>query len=278
DECEENENVFFELIQNPFEILEFSRNLKVINDILEKQPDSPISALCVDVIQTQFLINYDLQKLSLYFMDATQILFTDEVKALQLISSISLLKSFGNAFWSTRGQENFLINPVEIDEDEELDINLRNINQRMELPNPLIHSFLIYLLKALKLSQGFSLDDIKRFCQTNKNSMPWLNGLEWTEKEGGRIDFNPYWYLEHYNRAEHAADRICRGDETFSNELLKSITNAKANEKDLVDLRVSFSGMIITRMYHIRASRELNQVETILAQKIYASLEKAHLP
>ncbi|CAG8541918.1 7651_t:CDS:2, partial [Acaulospora colombiana] len=280
-EHQENEDVFFELIKNPLEVLKYSERLQLINDILEKDVDSPIACLCTDVLQIQFFGDFGIGKLSQYFLKATEVLITTDVKPLQLISAIALLKSFGTAFWeSARSLKNSLNNPISFlfeDADYMVEVDLEDINKRMDAPHPLIHSFLLYLLKILKTSQGFSMDDVKRFCNINRELLPWLGGIAWTVKDMGRMDFIPYWYIEQYNQAEHAANRIIsRGDETSMTNLLKTINNV--NEKDVVNLRISFSGMIMTKLYLVRASRDWNQAETILAQKTRNALEKTTLP
>ncbi|CAG8788909.1 17712_t:CDS:1, partial [Acaulospora morrowiae] len=160
-ECQEDEDIFFKLIKDPREVLINSERLRLINKILEDDVDSPIAALCTDVLQTQFFDDFGVGKLSQYFMRATEILLTTEVKCLQMISAISLLKSFGKVFWKCAGSlKNSLNNPIEfIFEDDEytVEIKLDDINRRMDVPHPLIHSFLLYLLKILRSSQEFSM-------------------------------------------------------------------------------------------------------------------------
>ncbi|CAG8715965.1 14572_t:CDS:2, partial [Cetraspora pellucida] len=170
----ENDEIFFNLIDNPLEILEESERLQVIEGILSnKHPDSEITALCCDVIQTQIFSSYDFQKLSKYFLKATEILVTTDAKILQRISSIALLKAFVSKLWNFTSIKRSLTDPIEFEFENEEEFSINDFNQRLELQKPLIHSLMYYLLKSLRLL-GFSIDDIKRFCGVQQQIMPWL--------------------------------------------------------------------------------------------------------
>ncbi|CAG8734289.1 13006_t:CDS:2, partial [Racocetra persica] len=187
-EQHEQDDLFIGLINDPHEALEGSERLQVIEEVLnEKHFDSAISALCCDVIQTQFFDAYGIKRLSKHFMKATEILITTDVKYLQRIF------------------------------------------------------------------------------------IPHLGEIPWNNNDN-RLGYNPYWCLEQCKQAEHAATRIIvRGDDTHLRELIKTILNPNADE--IINHRISFSGMIITRLYLIQASREWNQSETLLANHITKFLD-----
>ncbi|CAG8460377.1 17990_t:CDS:10, partial [Racocetra fulgida] len=281
-ELHEQDDLFIGLINDPHEALEGSERLQVIEEVLnEKHFDSAISALCCDVIQTQFFDAYGIKRLSKHFMKATEILITTDVKYLQRICAIAFLKTFVNKLWNSASMENSLTNPIEFDfdvdddDDEEpiyynQEFNINDLNQRLELTQPLIHSFVLYLLKSLRL-KGYSTDDIRRFCEIQQQVIPHLGEIPWDNNDN-RLGYNPYWCLEQCKQAEHAATRIIvRGDDTHLRELIKTLLNPNAD--GIINYRISFAGMIITRLYLIQASREWNQSETLLVNHITKFLD-----
>ncbi|CAG8557420.1 24661_t:CDS:2, partial [Racocetra persica] len=272
--------IFFSMINDPLKILEKSERLQVIEDILSKKhPDSEISALCCDVIQTQFFTSpnftlQDFQELSKYFPIATEVLVTADIKILQRISAIALLKAFANNLWNFSSIQKSLTDPIEFEfGDEEFSINY--LNQHLELQMPLIKSLMHYLLKSLRL-KGFSINDIKQFCEAQQQIMPWLSRLVWDDNDN-RLGYNPYWYIEQYKQAEFAVSKISScGDCKYLNTLLEDILDPTTENS--INLRISFAGIIIMRLYIIRATREWNQSETMLAQMIKICFDKSQLP
>ena len=99
---EENKKEPFEFITwlgNPEE-MSHSIRFEIINDCLEyKGCDSSIAALFCDIIQTEYLSQYDLIRLSPYFRHAIEALYSNKTKALQKITAIALLKEFVHKFW-----------------------------------------------------------------------------------------------------------------------------------------------------------------------------------
>ncbi|CAG8748297.1 11150_t:CDS:1, partial [Dentiscutata heterogama] len=280
-EYNEHNEIFFNLINDPHEVLEGSERLQVIEDTLNKKhSDSEISALCCDVIQTQFFSSQnfsiqDFQELSQYFMKATEVLVTADVKILQRISAIALLKVFITNLWNFASIQKSLTDPIEFEFGNEEDFSINDLNQRLEIQKPLIHSLMYYLLKSLKLKE-FSIDDIKRFCDVQQQIMPWLGGLVWDDNDN-RLGYDPYWYVEQYKRAEFAAVRMSsRGDCKHLDALLEDILDLTAENS--INLRISFAGIIIMRLYIIQATHEWNESETLLAQKIKTYFDTLQIP
>ncbi|RIB14050.1 hypothetical protein C2G38_2144250 [Gigaspora rosea] len=273
-EYNENNRIFFNLINNPLEILEKSKRLLVIDDILNKKhPDSQISALCCDVIQTQFFSLQDFQELSKYFQKAIEVLVTANVKKLQRISAIALLKVFINNLWNFTSIQKSLKDPIEFEFGNEEKFSINDLNQCLELQNPLIHSLKYYLLKSLRL-KGFSINDINRFCEVQQQIMPWLSELVWNDS---RLGYNPYWFVKQYERVENATKKMLGcGDSKDLDALLEDILDPTTENS--INLRVSFAGIIIMRLYIVRATREWNQSETLLAQKIKPYLNRPQFP
>ncbi|CAG8615607.1 17759_t:CDS:2, partial [Gigaspora rosea] len=97
---EGHQTVFFDLLRIPEIVLNLP-DLKVINDLLKgDELDSPIVALCCDIIQKTFFAQYELNELHDSFPDAVNSLCTNivEVEPLQYISAIALLKEYVRAF------------------------------------------------------------------------------------------------------------------------------------------------------------------------------------
>ncbi|CAG8784938.1 9124_t:CDS:1, partial [Cetraspora pellucida] len=86
----QNGLLFFNLISNP-KTVEGTKRLQVIENILANQKYSEMSALCCDVIQTHLSTEYQFDKLSSYFLKATDILISNS-KKLQKITAIAILK------------------------------------------------------------------------------------------------------------------------------------------------------------------------------------------
>ncbi|CAG8730685.1 10437_t:CDS:2, partial [Racocetra fulgida] len=269
----ENDDLFFNLINKPLEVLENSEQLQAIEDVLSKQIDSSMEALCCDVIQTKFFVICEFNQLAKYYLKATEILITNDVKALQLISAIALLKTFANKLWNSAVKSISLTDQIEFKFEADK-FNIDYLNNRLVLDQPLIHSFKVYLLKSLRL-KGLSINDINQFCETQQQLLPWLGALLW-DGHDSRLDFNPYWCLEHYKQVELASNKIIIGDKSHLNEILHEISDPNVN--DVIAKKVSFAGMIITKFYLIQASRELKQSENYLSHQIIECLNSSQLP
>ncbi|CAG8573444.1 16784_t:CDS:2, partial [Dentiscutata heterogama] len=257
----QEEPLFFNLINNP-EILKNTKRLQVIENILSNQMNSEMAALCCDVIQTQ-LTEYQFDKLCNYFLKAIDILISNS-KALQKISAISLLKVFANEFWNHT--EFVVTDPIKLNDS----ININDLNKRLSIVHPLIHSFTIYLIKSLYL-KGLTTYEIKQFCEAKQQILPWVKVLK-TDCDN-RLGFNPYWYLEQFKHVDLLFNTISYSDEISVSNLFNTfIGNNEITQKILL------AGMIITKFYLIRASRELNANENLLIQKISKYLHSSQLP
>ncbi|PKK41888.1 hypothetical protein RhiirC2_764742, partial [Rhizophagus irregularis] len=56
----------------------------------------------------------------------------------------------------------------------------------------------IYFIRDLR-NREYSMDDIKKFCQGQKNALPWLGSLAWDNSKEIRLQFNAYYSLEDYS-------------------------------------------------------------------------------
>ena len=68
---------------------------------------------------------------------------------------------------------------------------INQINTNLTFSRPLIHSLKIYFLRDL-CRRGFSIDDIRRFCEAQRRILPWLGTLNWEDIKENRLPFNPY--------------------------------------------------------------------------------------
>ncbi|RIB00057.1 hypothetical protein C2G38_2310726, partial [Gigaspora rosea] len=172
---EGHQNVFFDLLRIPEIVLNLP-DLKVINDLLKgDELDSPIVALCCDIIQKTFFAQYELNELHDSFPDAVNSLCTNivEVEPLQYISAIALLKEYVRAFCDvnkTTLREYILTfrdtNRTTSEAEMSTDMNriIHDINNLMTLKSPRIHSVKIYFLKYLRTC-NFSMQDIRDLCE-----------------------------------------------------------------------------------------------------------------
>ncbi|CAG8590221.1 16749_t:CDS:2, partial [Racocetra fulgida] len=236
---EQEELLFFNLINNS-EILKDTKRLQVIENILSSQKNSEMAALCCDVIQTQLSIKYQFDELSIHFLKAIDILISNS-KELQKITAIAFLKVFANKFWDNI--EN-LTNPIKF---EFANINRNDLNKRL------------------------TTYEIKQFCNTQQQNLPWVKILK--ADCDSRLGFNPYWYSEQFKQVELLFNTISYSGESSVNDLFNSyIGNHEITRK------ISLAGMIMTKFYLIRASRELNANEHILLQKTSKYLQSSQLP
>ncbi|CAG8746833.1 34203_t:CDS:2, partial [Racocetra persica] len=264
---EQEELLFFKLIDN-FDALNNTKQLQDIENTLFERKNSAMAALCCDVIQTQFFMKHKFEELFKYFLKAINILIASNAKVLQLVTAIALLKTITNELWNHTKSIKPILEFTFEDDDYESDI-IETLNQRLRMDHNLIYSFKIYLLKALRL-KGLLTDEIKQFCNMHQQLLPWVRNLEWNDYN--RLGFNPYWYLEQFKLINISFRKMLQSDETYSESIFNSFI-----ENDDTAQKISFAGMVISNFYIVRASRNLNQAENILKQKIYSCLESSQL-
>ncbi|CAG8568647.1 9756_t:CDS:10, partial [Racocetra fulgida] len=241
---EQEELLFFKLIDN-FDALNSTKQLQDIENTLSERKNSAMAALCCDVIQTQFFMKYKFEELFKYFLKAINILIASNAKALQLVTAIALLKTIANDLWNhTRSIKPILEFTFEDDENE----------------NNIIET----------LNQRLLIDEIKQFCNMHQQLLPWAKNLEWDDYN--RLGFNPYWYLEQFKHINISFRKMLQSDESYSETIFNSFI-----ENDDIAQKISFAGMVISNFYIVRASRNLNQAENILKQKIFSCLESSQL-
>ncbi|CAG8490067.1 2405_t:CDS:10 [Cetraspora pellucida] len=265
----QKESLFFDLI-NSSEALKNTKRLQVIENVLSKQKGSEIAALCCDVIQIQLSAKYQFKELSEYFLKAIDILISNS-KALQKIIAIALLKVFANEFWScTESIKNFLTTPIKFKFAND-NINIDDLNKHLRIAHPLIYSFTMYLLNSLYL-KGLTTYELKQFCDAQQKTLPWVGILK--TNCDSRLGFNPYWCFEQFKQIDILFKTIsARSDESSVNDILNMIT-----KNDDIIQKISLVGVIVSKFYLIRASRELNPDENILIEKISKCLRSAQLP
>ncbi|KAF0517032.1 e3 ubiquitin-protein ligase [Gigaspora margarita] len=263
----QEELLFFNLIDD-LDVFNDSKQLQDIENTLFEQKNSAIAALCCDVIQTQFFMKHKFEELFKYFLNAINILINNNVKALQLVTVIALLKTIADKLWNhTRSIKTTLEFTFEdyANENDIFDV----LNQRLKINYNLIYSFKIYLLKALRL-KGLLIDEIKQFCNIHQHLLPWVKDLEWSDDN--RLGFNPYWYFEPFKHIDISFRKMLHNDESYS----ETIFNSFIENNDIAQ-KISFAGMVISNFYIVRASRNLNQAENILKEKISSCLESSQL-
>ncbi|CAG8515793.1 10695_t:CDS:10 [Dentiscutata erythropus] len=119
--------------------------------------------------------------------------------------------------------------------------------------------------------KGLTTYEIKRFCEAQQQILPWVRVLK-TDCDN-RLGFNPYWYLGQFKQVDLLVNTISYSDEISVSNLFNSFIGN--NE---ITRKISLAGMIITKFYLIRASRELNTNENLLIQKISKYLHSSQLP
>jgi hypothetical protein len=155
DENQQNDGIFFMLINNPKQTLQRSVRLNIINNCLDvKNLDTDIGEICCEIIQAIFS-EFELNRLISHFPNFSEA----ENSALQYITVISFLKEFTAKFWKYYIQnENSL---------PELSTNV--INERLKIKHPLIQLFKSYFsLEQKRFS--VSADHLKII----KNIFPWI--------------------------------------------------------------------------------------------------------
>jgi hypothetical protein len=275
---EEKKNEPFEFFTWLVKPEEISRSLRfeIINEWLEdKGCDSLVAALFCDIIQTTYFARYNLIKLSPYLRCAIEALYAQNTKALQKITAIALMKEFVHKFWNATIQVS-IFNSIEFNflnfmETEDFDSNqvLNQLNYYMEISNPLIHSLKIYFIRDLR-NREHSMDDIKKFCQAQKFALPWLGSLTWDNSQEIRLQFNAYYSLKDYSEVDNCFSVLYsyNNKEPF-NQIFKTL-----KKKESINARISFMGIILSRLHAIRATRDWAHVENQAAEFLNEKIEQ----
>ncbi|CAG8500146.1 9201_t:CDS:10 [Diversispora eburnea] len=260
----ENENIFFQLFNNA----NHTFLLRIINDCLGNQGlDSRMAALCCDVIQKRFFAKATLENLSNYLRRACENIYGNCRFPLLRLISIALLKEFVHKFWDYTIQDEDIFEPIDIDsmqtDDFDMFIIISQLSSCLEKSSPLVHSLLIYFLRDLRQRDGFSIENVKKFCQAQRYILPWFNNLSWDDSQGNRFPFNPYWSLgSEYETLENSFQPLLsfNNRQPFNSEFFK---NFKKNSKWH---HIALVGLMINRLHAIRASREWSESETLAAE------------
>ncbi|CAG8758582.1 13637_t:CDS:2, partial [Dentiscutata heterogama] len=94
--------IFVHLIKNARAVLGRSPRLNAVNIALQNSGiDSPIMALCCDVIQNDFFAEWTFKDLKDNFKEAFDVLCNNNFEPLQLVLAVALLKEFVNVFWNS---------------------------------------------------------------------------------------------------------------------------------------------------------------------------------
>ncbi|CAG8443124.1 10027_t:CDS:10 [Scutellospora calospora] len=266
-EEEENNNVFFRLIQEPAEILKISQKLEVINSSLKTTDlNSGIAALCCDIIQLEFFWECKLNQLAPYFRQAAGALYSPGVQPLQRIVSIAFLKEFVQKFWDSMISKD-VDKPIKLPDMEFNPFSgpalLEDINSSMSLTHPLIHSLKIYFLRDLR-QRGYAIDDVKKLGESHKEILPWFNSFSWNNDDESRLPFNPYWSVPDYAEAEKAFSNLLN----FKNKAPLNQFLDRIRLNDSIDAQIAIIGIIVSKLYAFRASRKLVDIEKQAADYI----------
>ncbi|RHZ50618.1 hypothetical protein Glove_494g23 [Diversispora epigaea] len=191
---EDDENIFFRIFENAHMILQRSPRLNVINTALKvKDLNSPMAALCCDIIQQNYFSELDMVDMIECFLSASNALLNAGVEPLQRISSIAFLKEFVGKLWDMTINTDDFTRPIAIDKIMEIgNFNVQavldQINNVMAIENPQIYSLKIYFLRDLRF-RDFSIDDVKKFCKGQARTLPWLLSLELGDNNDNSLPF-----------------------------------------------------------------------------------------
>ncbi|CAB4390800.1 unnamed protein product [Rhizophagus irregularis] len=265
----EQEDVFFTLITNPAEALRRSARLNIINKCLNDL-DTNMATLCCDVIEQAFFMNDELKNLEPFFGHALEAMYVQGGPALQKITSIAFLKEFVRRFWDSFIQED-KNRPIAYTQMEEDDFDsgevIDQINTYMNIAHPLVYSLKMYFLRDLR-QRDFSIDDVGKFCEAQKNILPWLRTLNWEEIKGNRLTFNPYCNLPEYNELEKGFMIFYSiGNKAPFQEVIQNI-----KKKTTLTAKLSLFGLFYVRLHAIRASREWRHPEKQSAEFVTKEL------
>ncbi|RIA86037.1 hypothetical protein C1645_741134 [Glomus cerebriforme] len=270
----ENEDTFITIITDAKVALRQSARLNVINDCLQDL-DTNMATLCCDVIEQTFFMNEEFENLAPYFGTVIEALYRQGRPALQKITAIAFLKEFVRRFWDSFLQDDrnrpIAYNKMEeyFDSDELID----QINNYMNFSHPLIYSLKMYFLRDLR-QRDFSMDDVRRFCEAQKEILPWLGTLNWEDIKENRLPFNPYYNLPEYNEAE-------KGFMTFYNIGNKrpfQIFMQNIKQKLTLTAKLSLMGLLFIRLHVLRVSREWRHSEVQSVDFLTRELKGINLP
>ncbi|CAG8447585.1 8222_t:CDS:10, partial [Acaulospora morrowiae] len=256
------------IIQNTSTILDDSIHLNAINAALKSHRlDSPIFALCVDVMQRNFFSFCSFQDLFNSFQDAVNILRSTNVEPLQSILAVALLKEFVNTLWkSLVSIGDATREPLEFDVDVDINRLIKNINQAMERQPFQIRSLKLYFLRDL-YAKGLTLHEVKCFSKVQCGIFPWLNDLEWSDDDN-RMGFVPYRFYDQYQEAEEAFEPLyTRGQQMKAEKFLTDVLTDSSISK-----KMSLMGIAISRLRDIYALRELSLHEKTTIQFLHTQL------
>ncbi|CAG8520660.1 9110_t:CDS:2, partial [Scutellospora calospora] len=269
-EEEHYKEVFFKLIRNPADILQTSQRLYVIDkSIVDLTSDT--ATLCCDIIQHEYFHKANLSKLAPYLQSALEVICS-EVKSLRKIAAIAFLKEVVRMFWDVVFQDidQSITHQLMRYEQHEL---LQDINNFMEMGQPLIHSLKIFFLRDLR-HRGLSFNDVKRFCKERSNEIPWYDHFSWETDDSSRLPFNPYWHLPKNIQAENAYNRLYQAsDNSLMQRFLRTV-----QQKEDVELKLIVLGIFMIKFHSMRASRELNQAEQRAADFMVKEVSKIYFP
>ncbi|CAG8434051.1 10722_t:CDS:10 [Ambispora gerdemannii] len=277
-EDDEQETLFFNLIRNPKETLRMSRKLQVINNCFKNNNiDSQMAALCVDVIQKRFFGSNEIGDLTLCFHPAIETLLApNNSEPLQLLSSIAYFKEFVQVFWQSTDSLDNHSSTQEIQfKFMDIDNLIDDINNSLRLQGQLVHSLKVYFLKELR-SLGFSIEQLKKFSQVQRNLLPWMTDLSWdNDTNRSRLPINPYWIIDAYVEAENAYEySYSRLNNTQFDTFFQSMLQNNA-----VDQRIAMIGLIFARLHSLRiAAQEFNHGEKRIYEFLHNQIQRMHLP
>ncbi|GBC14226.1 hypothetical protein GLOIN_2v1789429 [Rhizophagus irregularis DAOM 181602=DAOM 197198] len=250
----ENEGIFFTILTDFEEAVRQSARLNLINKCLGDL-DTNMATLCCDTIEQSFFMNKKLENLAAFFGLALEALHKQGRPSLQKITSVALLKEFVRRFW-----DSFLPkDPLVFDKADQNNFDneiINQINNILTFSHPLIHSLKIYFLRDL-CRRGFSIDDIKRFCEAQKNFLPWLKTFNWEDINENRLSFNPYCNMPEYNETEDSFITFY----SIGNKAPFQTFVQKMKQNMTTTAKLSFMGLLFVRLHALRASREWRHSE-----------------
>ncbi|PKC65425.1 hypothetical protein RhiirA1_514579, partial [Rhizophagus irregularis] len=270
----ENEGIFFTILTDFEEAVRQSARLNLINKCLGDL-DTNMATLCCDTIEQTFFMNEKLENLAAFFGPALEILYKQGRPSLQKITSIALLKGFVRRFWDSFLQKN-KNSPIVYNKVGEYNFNsnelINQINNTMTLSYPLIHSLKIYFLRDL-CRRGFSIDDIRRFCEAQEIILPWFKTLDWGDAKENRLPFNPYCNLSEYNETEDSFITFY----SIGNKAPFQTFVQKMKQNMTTTAKLSLMGLLFVRLHALRASREWQHSELQSAEFLNKELAGMNL-
>jgi hypothetical protein len=160
-EIQQNEQIFFILIENPEVALQLAIRLKTINDNIN-DINSNMAEFCCEIIQSIFN-KFELNELVPYFKNSIESLMKQENLPLQQITSIAFLKEFISKYWKNYFQKENLLSKSLINE----------INNILKISSHLfIQSMQTYFILDLYKQSSFN---IKQFEMLKKEFLCFEN-------------------------------------------------------------------------------------------------------